>query len=85
MLVGILTILPGMIAMIVVGFVILFAFGIYEMFVSPKPLLTRRIIKNRGFTAAVGVDVCTQMASGLRTVYFASYIWIITDWSNYAW
>lgn len=71
--------------MIVVGFVILIAFGLYESFIAPKPLMTKAIIQNRAFMAAVGTDVCTQMASGLRTVYWASYIRVIKNWSNYVW
>lgn len=71
--------------MIVVGFVILIAFGLFESFVAPKPLMTKAIIKNRAFMAAVGTDICTQMASGLRTVYWASYIWVIKNWTNYVW
>jgi Na+/melibiose symporter-like transporter len=71
--------------MIVVGFMLMMVFVVHEIYIAPKPLMTKSIIQNRAFLAALGVDVCTQMASGLRTTYFASYVWIIKDWSQYAW
>lgn len=58
--------------MIVIGFVLLVAFILFEIFVAPKPLVTKAILKNRAFMAAAGTDVCTQMASGLRTVYWVT-------------
>ncbi|WWC89100.1 uncharacterized protein L201_004018 [Kwoniella dendrophila CBS 6074] len=74
---------PSMIAMLVVGFVILILFGLYEIYLSPKPLMTRRILFNRAFLAAVVVSIFSQMASSVRNTYFFSYINVITPWSTY--
>lgn len=76
---------PSMIAMLVVGFVILGLFAAFEVFVAPKPIMTRRIFKNKAFICALVVDVTGQMGSSTRATYFSSYVYIIKDWSNYAW
>ncbi|TPX12767.1 uncharacterized protein E0L32_000944 [Thyridium curvatum] len=73
------------IAMLVMGFVLLVAYVLFEMYLSPKPLMTRRIIMNRTFLAAVVIYTFNQMASATRNTYFSSYIWIIKDWTNYQW
>lgn len=75
----------SMIAMLVVGCAVLVAFTLYEIFLAPKPLMTRRIVFNRGFICAIIVDVTNQMASSTRNIYFSSYIYIIKDWSNFEW
>ncbi|KAK6225845.1 hypothetical protein QIS74_01892 [Colletotrichum tabaci] len=75
----------GIIAMLVVGFVLLVAFILYEMYLSPKPLMTKRIIQNRTFLAAVTIYTFNQMASAVRNTYFSSYIYIIKEWSTYEW
>jgi MFS family permease len=76
---------PSMIAMIVMGFVSLIFFGLYEMFVAPKPFMTRRILQNRAFIAGVIIHIFNQMASSVRNTYFSSYILIIKDWTTYQW
>lgn len=75
----------SMIAMLVCGIVILVLFGIFEVWFAPKPIMTRRILKNKAFLAAVMVDIFNQMASATRNNYFSSYIYIIKPWSNYVW
>ncbi|TKW50292.1 Siderophore iron transporter 3 [Colletotrichum tanaceti] len=75
----------GIIAMLAVGFVLLVAFGLYEMYLAPKPLMTRRIIRNRTFLAAVTIYTFNQMASAVRNTYFSSYIYIVKAWSTYEW
>ncbi|KAF2177083.1 hypothetical protein K469DRAFT_742693 [Zopfia rhizophila CBS 207.26] len=47
----------SMIAMLVVGFMILGLFIAFECLIAPKPIMTRRILKNRAFIAALMVDV----------------------------
>ncbi|KAF5672723.1 major facilitator superfamily transporter [Fusarium denticulatum] len=76
---------PSMIAMIVVGFVILILFGLYEMYLAPKPMMTKRIVKNRAFIAGVIIHIFNQMASSVRNTYFSSYILIIKEWTTYQW
>ena len=75
----------SMIAMLVVGCVTLIFFGIYEVYLAPKPLMTRKIIYNRAFICALLVNVTNQMASSTKFVYFSSYIYIIKDWTNFEW
>lgn len=76
---------PSMIAMLVIGFVILGLFVLFETLIAPKPIMTKRIMVNKAFLAALIVDVFNQMASATRNNYFSSYIYIIKDWSNYVW
>ncbi|KAJ8117418.1 hypothetical protein OPT61_g1372 [Boeremia exigua] len=76
---------PSMIAMLVVGFVILGLFAAFEVLIAPKPIMTRRIFHNRAFICALIVDVSGQMGSSTRATYFSSYVYIIKNWSNYAW
>ncbi|KAF4463474.1 Siderophore iron transporter 3 [Fusarium albosuccineum] len=75
----------SIIAMLVVGFVLLILFVLFEMYLAPKPLMTKRILKNRTFLAAVNVYIFNQMASSVRNTYFASYVFIIKQWTNYQW
>ncbi|KAJ0304032.1 hypothetical protein Brms1b_011400 [Colletotrichum noveboracense] len=76
---------PSMIAMIVIGFVILVGFVFFEVFFAPKPLMTKRILKNRAFIAGVIIHTFNQMASSVSNTYFSSYILIIKDWTTYQW
>lgn len=76
---------PRIIAMLVVGFVLLIAFGLYEYYLSPKPVMSRRIINNRTFLAAVTIFTCNQMASSVRNTYLASYVYIVKEWTEYQW
>lgn len=76
---------PSMIAMIVMGFVILIIFVLFEVFLAPKPLMTKRILQNRAFIAGVIIHIFNQMASSVRNTYFSSYILIIKEWTTYQW
>ena len=76
---------PSMIAMLVVGLVALGLFAAFETLVAPKPIMTRRIFRNKAFICALLVDVCGQMGSSTRANYFSSYVYVIKNWSNYAW
>ncbi|KAM0268963.1 hypothetical protein ACHAPA_004563 [Fusarium lateritium] len=76
---------PSMVAMIVVGFVILILFGLYEYFLAPKPLMTKSILQNRAFIAGVIIHIFNQMSSSIRNTYFSSYILIIKEWTTYQW
>lgn len=75
---------PSIIAMLVVGFVIFGIFVTYEIYLAPKPVMSRRILFNRAFLAAVTINVFSQMSSSVRNTYFFSYINVITSWSTYA-
>ncbi|KAI7204395.1 hypothetical protein KC316_g1993 [Hortaea werneckii] len=76
---------PSFPAMIVCGFVILIGFICYEAILAPKPVVTRKLLTNKTFMLAISIDISIQLASGIRATYFSSYIWIVKDWSNYAW
>lgn len=76
---------PSMIAMLVVGFIILGIFAAFEVFIAPKPIMTRSIFRNRAFICALLVDIFGQMGSSTRSNYFSSYVYIIKNWSNYTW
>ncbi|KJX92951.1 siderophore iron transporter like protein [Zymoseptoria brevis] len=76
---------PSMIAMLVIGFLILALFILYETLLAPVPITPRRILTNRAFLCALTVDVFNQMASATRNNYWSSYIYIIKPWSNYIW
>ncbi|KFY43593.1 hypothetical protein V494_01907 [Pseudogymnoascus sp. VKM F-4513 (FW-928)] len=75
----------SMIAMIVCGFVLLIFFGLFEVYIAPKPVMSRAIIHNKAFMYGVIVDVFNLMASGCHENYLSSYLYIIKDWSNYTW
>ncbi|KAH7120865.1 major facilitator superfamily domain-containing protein [Dendryphion nanum] len=76
---------PSMIAMPVCGFVILCLFTAYEALYAPKPMMSRRIFRNRAFICALLADTLGQTASALRGLYFSSYLYVTKDWSNYVW
>ncbi|KAE8361478.1 major facilitator superfamily domain-containing protein [Aspergillus caelatus] len=75
----------SMIAMEATGFVILALFVAFELYIAPKPMMTKRIIANKVFLAALGANLFDQMTTTLASNYFASYIYIIKDWDNYTW
>jgi MFS family permease len=74
---------PSMIAMLVVGVILIALFALFEIYYAPKPLMTKRIIYNRAFLAAVTVNIFSQMSSSVRNTYFFSYINVITPWTTY--
>lgn len=76
---------PSVISMLGVGFALLIGFVLFEMYLSPKPLMTKRIMNNRTFLAAVTIYTFNQMSSSVRNTYFSSYIYIIKEWSTYEW
>lgn len=73
------------IAMLVIGFLLLIAFVLFEIYLAPKPLMTKRILRNRTFLASATIFTFNQMASSVRNTYFSSYIYIIKEWSTYQW
>ncbi|XWW94850.1 hypothetical protein V2A60_002799 [Cordyceps javanica] len=73
------------IAMLVVGCLLLIVFGLYEKFMSPKPVMSQRIMNNRTFAASVVIFTFNQMASSVRNTYLSSYIYITKEWTEYQW
>lgn len=76
---------PSMIAIEVVGWAILAIFILFEIFIAPKPIMAKRIIKNKVFLLALSANLFDQMTTAIGSNYFPSYIYIIKDWSNYSW
>lgn len=66
-----------MIAMIVVGFVCLILTAVWEMYFSPKPFITRRILQNKVFLLAVGIDIFYFASGNMRSTYYSSYVYVI--------
>ncbi|KAE8343386.1 hypothetical protein BDV24DRAFT_129168 [Aspergillus arachidicola] len=75
----------SMIAMEATGFAILVLFVVFEIYLAPKPMMTKRIIANKVFLAALGANLFDQMTTTLGSNYFSSYIYIIKGWDNYTW
>ncbi|KAK2607157.1 hypothetical protein N8I77_005859 [Diaporthe amygdali] len=75
----------SIIAMLVIGFVLLIAFVLFEIYLAPKPLMTKRVRNNRAFIAAVIVFTFNQTASSVRNTYYSSYIYVIKEWTTYQW
>ncbi|KAK6076258.1 MFS siderophore iron [Seiridium cupressi] len=69
------------IAMIVVGFVMLFVFIIYETFVAPVPMLKFGLIKNRTVIGACLLDATYQISYYCWANYFTSFLQVVNDLS----
>ncbi|KAF9262039.1 MFS general substrate transporter [Marasmius fiardii PR-910] len=76
---------PSMIAMMVVGGVILIIFVLYERYFAAKPITPRRLLLNKTFMCAAGIDFFYFMAGQLRGLYFSSFIYIVEQWSVRNW
>lgn len=76
---------PSMVAMLVVGFVLLISFGLWEQYGAPIPLAPQRVLRNRGFLVAVFVDTLSQFSSFTASIYFSSYIYVTQDLTDYQW
>ncbi|UZJ54080.1 hypothetical protein CBS101457_003400 [Exobasidium rhododendri] len=76
---------PSMIAMLVVGFVSLALYGLWEQFCAPIPMAPRRVLRNRAFLLAISIQVFSQLASAVESQYFSSYIYVTNQWTNYQW
>lgn len=76
---------PSIIAMIVTGPVILALFALYEVYLSPKPLVTKRILLNRTFQLAVTIDFVFYLTGYLRNLYYDTWVYGVTTWSYLKW
>ncbi|KAL0580016.1 hypothetical protein V5O48_002019 [Marasmius crinis-equi] len=76
---------PSMIAMMVVGGVVLILFVLFERFVATKPIVPRRLLLNKTFMCAAGIELIYMMAGQLRGLYLSSFIYIVEDWSIRNW
>ncbi len=69
------------IAMLVVGFVLLVAFGLYEGFVAPTPMLNFTYLTNRTVVGACLLDATYQIAYYCWANYFTSFLQVVNDLS----
>jgi len=67
------------IAMIVVGFVALVAFGLWESFLAPVPMLNFQILTNRTVIGACGLDLVYMVSYYCWANYFTSFLMVVND------
>lgn len=65
------------IAMIVVGFVVLIIFGLYEYFIAPVPMMTSRLLVNRTVLGACLLDATYQVSYYCWDNYFTSFLQVV--------
>ena len=70
----------GIIAMLVIGAVLIIAFGLNEKFLAPVPFLDWKIVRSRTVLGTCALDVCYQISYSCITVdeliYLTSRIFI---------
>ncbi|KAL2821835.1 major facilitator superfamily domain-containing protein [Aspergillus cavernicola] len=67
------------IAMLVVGFSMLFFFGIWEKWLAPAPLFEWRLLTNRTIIGAVLLDATYQLSNYCWSYYFTSWLQVNND------
>ncbi|CAE6421952.1 unnamed protein product [Rhizoctonia solani] len=75
----------SMIAMIVVGVACIPIFIIWERYFASHAIMSKRLMTNRAFLAAVGIHFFHQFADPLWNLYLSSYIWVVKDWDTRSW
>ncbi|KAJ5220436.1 MFS siderophore iron transporter [Penicillium chermesinum] len=70
---------PYIIAMLVVGFVMLFFFVAYEYFFAPKPLFGQAYLWNRTVIGACALDFTYQLCYYCWNYYFTSFLQVVND------
>lgn len=65
--------------MLVVGFVLLFVFIIWETFVAPKPLFSLGFLYNRTVIGACLLDATYQLCYYCWNGYFTSFLQVVND------
>ncbi|WRT67511.1 uncharacterized protein IL334_004483 [Kwoniella shivajii] len=72
---------PSLIAMLVIGGVLFISWCIWDGFYAQYPFMPKRVF-NRTFVACVTIDFFFYFASYLIDGYFASWVYVIVDWSD---
>lgn len=67
------------IAMLVVGFVVLVLFGLYEWLVAPTPMLRFSFLSDRTVIGACLLDVTYQLSYYCWNLYFTSFLQVVND------
>ncbi|KAF2722938.1 putative MFS siderophore iron transporter [Polychaeton citri CBS 116435] len=69
------------IAMLVVGFVVLIGFGLYEVFLCPKPMFNGRILADRTVIGACALDATYQVSWACWSALFTSFLQVVNNLS----
>jgi predicted MFS family arabinose efflux permease len=69
------------IAMIVVGFVLLVSFGLYESFVAPVPFIKYDLLRDRTVIGAFMLDGTYQVSYYCWNSYFSSFLQVVNNLS----
>ncbi|KAF6816301.1 siderophore iron transporter [Colletotrichum plurivorum] len=75
----------SLIAMMVVGGVLLIAYGVYEIKWAKVPSAPRRLVMNKTFLMAIVIDAFYMLAGNIRGLYWSSYVYIAKPWSSQNW
>jgi len=67
------------IAMIVLGFVLLIVFGLYETFLAPVPMLNFELLSNRTIIGACLLGAIYQVAYYCWANYFSSFLQVVNN------
>lgn len=67
------------IAMLVVGFVLLVSFGLYEWLVAPTPMLRFSFLSDRTVIGACLLDVTYQLSYYCWNLYFTSFLQVVNN------
>ncbi|KAK7423513.1 hypothetical protein QQX98_000970 [Neonectria punicea] len=67
------------IAMIVVGFVMLVAFGLYQAYWAPAPFIKKQFLTNRTVIAACLIDLTYQTSYYCWASYFPSFLQVVNN------
>ncbi|KAI0162069.1 general substrate transporter [Xylariaceae sp. FL1272] len=70
---------PYIIAMIVVGFLMLFFFAAWEKFFAPSPMFKVQFLKDRTVIAACLLDATYQISYYCWDNYFSSFLQVVND------
>ncbi|TRM68043.1 major facilitator superfamily domain-containing protein [Schizophyllum amplum] len=72
---------PGFIAMVIIGFFTLVAFGLVERYVAPKPFIPWRLLTNRTVLGACLIDFTYQISYYCWDDYYQSFLLVVFDTS----
>lgn len=67
------------IAMLVVGFVVLILFGLFEWFLAPVPMLRYNMLNNRTVAGACLLDATYQVSYYCWNNYFTSFLQVVNE------
>lgn len=71
-----------MIAMLAIGAALFPVFFIWEWRYAKSPMLTKELLNNRTFLLAVTIDFFYFMAGNMRSLYWGSYVYVVSGFSQ---